>query len=124
MMSIVLLAFTAVMLAVHLCGRWLVRDMLHQPRKFWSARWLFRFEFGYYVALFAFCTQYHAGFSLWPVAVLGTTHMVGWVVAEYHPAMSRAIAWTPQLARLVDEIWIFDLAEVVFLVYFAFRCLV
>lgn len=123
MLSLVVLAYTGLMLIPHLFGRWLVPAMLARPRMFWSARWLFRFEVAYYVLLGIFWSRHTAAFPLWPAAALAVIHLAGWLVGEYHPALAAAVPWTPGLERRINQILVFDLAEAVFLVYVARKLL-
>lgn len=114
-------AYTVLMLGLHISSRWLVPRLLLQPRRCWSARWLLRFELGYYVLLGAFAFYQPARIPLWAAVLFGTLHLAAWAAGERHPALSSAIAWTPQLARRVNEIFIFDLAEAAFLLLVALR---
>lgn len=121
LLPLALLVFTAVMLGVHLSSRWLVRRLLTRPRRFLSAHWLLRLELSYYLALAAFWAAHRSAFPFWPVALLGIIHLLAWAAAERYVPVGTGMAWTPKMARVVDEIWVFDLAEALVLVYLAYR---
>lgn len=106
--TILLLAYTAAMLALHLVTTLALRRV--------SARTLLRFEAIYYAALLGYVAAGGRAL-LWPAVILGAIHLAGWVISETRPAYVHHVA----SARVATAVQIFDWAEAVVLIYIGWR---
>lgn len=145
MLTTIILALTLVMIAVHV-GEWLLLGQLARtaragavPRRSPFTRALglmnfLRFEALYYLALVAFWLFYSDAVpGVW-VALLGAIHIGGWAAIELRKslpqleAVALIAARNPQdegessgLRRVLTSIALFDAAEVLILLYIAWR---
>ncbi len=116
--SILLLAFTLAMIAVHLATMALVRRMIAAAHPRWlTPANLVRFEGVYYLALAAFVLWYPDRRLLWPLLVMGTLHVGGWALAEIRPQVLSPSNAGGDFDRILCGFQVFDWLEALVLLW-------
>ncbi len=118
--SVLLLAFTAAMVLVHLTSGRLLRRAWTQEAPGWlSVLNIFRFEGVYYLALMAYVVWQRGRFLLIPLVVMAVLHVTGWAMAERRREWLTDAGGATARARILLGVQVFDLAETVVLAYIA-----
>src|SRR5579864_6250828 len=118
--SALLLAFTSVMILVHLTSTRLLRRAWAGEAPGWlSALNIFRFEAIYYSALMAYVVLQRGRFLLVPLVVMAALHVAGWAVAERRREWLAGAGGGAARTRILAGVQAFDLVETIVLVYIA-----